>query len=110
MTFEFANTFSNPRKSASVEDYPFGMNRRGTAIFEIESTNRGERVSRTTFGNPKVSTYCKKMVLVDGDDGKLYAIGLTEYNQIIVYPGTLKYPKYHHSSDATYAELLKLFS
>lgn len=110
MTFEHANTFSNPRLSASVEDYPLGSGRRGTANFEIETSKKGQRVSRTTFGKPKTTTYCQKMVLVDGDDGRLYAIGLTEYNQIIVYPGTLQYPKYHHSSDATYGELAKLFS
>lgn len=87
--------FSNPRTEATIENWPSGS-KRVTAEFKVETNNKGSRVVRTTTGKPKMTTYYLKMVLVDGDDGKIYAIAITEYGQAIAYPGTMKFSVYYY--------------
>jgi len=102
--------YSNPRTEVTIEDYPIGRGRRGPAHFIIESNNKGERVARTTTGKPKKVTYCQKMRIVDGDDGKTYVIGKAGYNQVIVYPSNIKYPTYYHNSDPEFKQITELLN
>jgi hypothetical protein len=99
--------FSNPRTEATIENWPSGS-RRVTANFKVETNNKGSRVVRTTTGAPKLTTYYLKMVLVDGDDGKIYAIGNTIYNQAIAYPGTMKFPVYYYEGTPEHAQIFEL--
>lgn len=88
--------YSNPRKQAIVENWPSG-GKRVTATFVVESNKSGsQRVSRQTTGKPKATTYHERMTIVDGDDGKIYAIGIADGQTILVWPGTMKYPVYHY--------------
>lgn len=94
---------SNPRTEAIIEDWPHGRNRRVTATFTVENGgNRGFRVARVTTGKPKKTTYHLRIKIVDGDDGKIYVLGLTEYGQIVLIPGTLKTTEYFHSDGPEY--------
>jgi len=93
---------SNPRTEAVVEDWPSGR-RRVTATFTVEDGGkRGFRVARVTTGKPKKTTYHLRMTIVDGDDGRIYALGLTEFGQIVVWPGTLKCPEYIYDTKPEY--------
>lgn len=68
-------TFSNPRRSATFDDWPLGRDKRGPCAFAVEPhPKRGERVSRTTYGKPKFTTYAERFVIVDGSDGKTYLL------------------------------------
>ena len=92
---------SNPRREAVVEDWPNGR-RRVNAFFSVETVKGKDRVCRTTTGKPKKTTYHVKMRLVDGDDGRIYALGLTELNQMVLWAGTLKTTEYFHEDDEEY--------
>ncbi|MHC4372167.1 MAG: hypothetical protein ACYSW8_31570 [Planctomycetota bacterium] len=99
---------SNPRHGAVVEDWPSGK-RRVTATFDVEQDpKKGDRVARATTGKPKKTTYHKKMRIVDGDDGRVYLLGFTSCAQIVVWPGTMKYPEYFYDGDEGFAEYFKL--
>jgi hypothetical protein len=69
-------TFSNPRQFARIEDWPYGGNKRGPCVFQVEShPKRGQRVSRTTTGKPKYTTYADQgACIVDGSNGKTYIL------------------------------------
>ena len=85
--------FSNPRRSAVIEDWPSGS-RRVTATFEVEKGKAGERVVRTTTGKPHKTTYNRKMVIADGDDGRTYLLAIcADYDFVKVIPGTMKHDK-----------------
>lgn len=102
--------YSNPRMSATIENWPSGS-KRVTATFEIESDKRGERAVRITTGAPKKLTYARKARIVDGDDGRTYIAELTAYNHITIMRGDMKF--YHetiYDRDARYAEALRLFA
>ncbi len=71
-------TFSNPRLRAEFTDWPSGS-KRVSCVFQVHAEGRkGERVSRTTTGKPKFTTYGKKMRIVDGSNGKTYLLQYTE--------------------------------
>ena len=76
-------TVSNPRREDSIEDWPLGSGRRGTATFTHEKNNRGERISRVTPNKhgqpckPKRSTYADIIRLVDGTDGKTHLLSFS---------------------------------
>lgn len=93
---------SNPRREARIEDWPSGRNR-VTAVFAVEANNRGERVTRTTTGKPKATIYYRKVCIVDGDDDRTYVLGKTEFDQIVLIPGTLKTVEYFREDDPEYA-------
>lgn len=72
--------YSNPRQSATFNDWPSGGNRT-TAEFVVEKTSRGERACRRTinprtgkWGAWKKTTYAPITRIVDGDDGRTYII------------------------------------
>jgi len=109
--------YSNPRMSATIENWPMGGTKRGTAVFEIEQhPTRGERAHRTTFlplqppTAPKLLTYARKMRIVDGDDGRMYVAALTEFGHITIHRGDMKF---HEESvferDERYPALRALF-
>lgn len=104
-------TYSNPRMSAVVNDWPHGA-RRVTANFEIEQVpGRGERAVRVTTGEPKKLTYTGKARIVDGDDGRIYiAERSPTYRHVSIMRGDMKYQhEVVHEGDPRYPELLKLF-
>lgn len=100
---------SDPRKEAEVRDWPSGK-RRVTALFRVEvSENWGERVSRITtkldsvpesYGKPRRTAYHKKIRIVNGNDGRIYLLGLTDFRQIVVISGTLNKTEYLHANEA----------
>jgi len=105
-------TYSNPRLEAIIENWPSG-NRRVTATFLVEVSDRGERVSRTTTGAPKKLTYAKKARIVDGSDGRTYLLTLTVYGGITVYQSNMKFEQetvWAEAEPERYNELLKLFA
>lgn len=84
-------TYSNPRMSAVIENWPHGA-KRVTATFSIEKDpKRGERAVRTTTGAPKKLTFACKMRIVDGDDGRTYIAALTDYGHITIWRGDMKF-------------------
>lgn len=103
--------YSNPRMSATVENWPSG-NKRVTARFEIErDAKRGERAVRTTDGAPKKLTFAKMVRIVDGDDGRTYVAEYTTFGHISIMRGDMKYQ--HEAvfpGDPRYSEVLEIFA
>jgi hypothetical protein len=104
-------TYSNPRLSASIPEWPCGRHRT-TAYFVIEQhPTRGERgVRRTahpltgTLSKPKTLTYARLARIVDGSDGRIYILeahkfgqGISvmqsnmQYQEDVVYPDESRY-------------------
>jgi len=100
--------YSNPRTEAVVEDWPHGR-KRVTARFFVETNSRGSRVGRVTTGKPKYTTYHKHMVIVDGDDGRIYPVGVTSSGQVCVWDGTLKTNNYLYNGE-DYQGLLSMMT
>ena len=102
-------TYTNPRMSASIDNWPSGKHR-VMAIFEIERSKRGERAVRTTTGAPKKLTYAAKARIVDGSDGRTYIAELSMYGHISVMRGDMKYEhETVYAGDSRYPAMLKLF-
>lgn len=108
-------TYTNPRLSATIENWPSGSNR-VTAKFTIERdvrgprTNRGERAVRTTTGEPKKLTFARKMRIVDGDDGRTYIAALTDYGHITIHRGDMKFTEESiFETDPRHADVRDLF-
>ena len=81
--------FSNPRREAEFDDWPFGRHR-CRCRFVVETGRAGERVARTTenkartgWNKPKRTTYADRFVIVDGDDSKTYLLSRSERWQSI---------------------------
>jgi hypothetical protein len=103
-------TYSNPRISATIENWPHGS-QRVTAVFTIEVDKRGERAVRVTTGAPKKLTYARQMRIVDGDDGRTYIAERSMYGHVTIMRGDMKFRhETIFSGDARHAELLKLFA
>jgi len=103
-------TYSNPRMSAMIPDWPSGA-KRVTARFEIEQTPKGERAVRITTGDPKKLTYAKMARIVDGDDGRTYIAEYTGYGFISIMRGDMKFEQETiHQNDPRYAQALELFA
>lgn len=102
--------YSNPRKRATIENWPHGS-KRVTAQFVIEvHPNRGERAVRTTTGAPKKLTFAKQMCIVDGNDGRTYIAALTGYGHITIHRGDMKFnEESFFERDPRYAEIRALF-
>jgi hypothetical protein len=105
-------TYSNPRMTATIEDWPGGRNKRVTARFEIEQdAKRGERAVRTTDGAPKKLTFAKLARIVDGSDGRTYIAEYTSYGFIKIMKGDMKFQ--HETifeNNPRYAQALELFA
>lgn len=103
-------TYSNPRMSAVIENWPSGS-KRVTARFEIEQSKKGERAVRMTDGAPKKLTYAKMARIVDGSDGRTYIAEYTEYGFISIMRGDMKFQhETIHQNNPRYAEILELFA
>ena len=103
--------YSNPRMSATIENWPSGRTKRVTARFQIEQTSRGERAVRITDGAPKKLTFAKMARIVDGDDGRTYIAELTAYGFISIMRGDMKFQ--HETvwpTDPRYAEIFEFFA
>jgi hypothetical protein len=108
-------TFSNPRLSATVTDWPSGRHRT-TAMFEVEKhAARGERLVRTTLhpktgrpGNPKKLTYARRVRLVDGSDGRTYILERTSSYIQLRNSNLYSYGDPVFPEDPGYAELAAL--
>ena len=102
--------FTNPRTHAIVPDWPLGGSRRGPAVFTVESNKRGERISRVTTGRPKHSTYGANARIVDGDDGKIYLLFVTEFLQVRAVPGTMTGDTFLYDGDSGYWPALRMLN
>lgn len=103
--------YSNPRMSATIENWPSGRTKRVTARFQIEQTSRGERAVRITDGAPKKLTFSKLARIVDGSDGRTYIAEYTIYGFICIMRGDMKFQhEVIHSTNPRYAEVLELFA
>ena len=85
-------TFSNPRKSAIIENWPKGFREKCTATFTVEcDQKKGERLKREITGKPVYSRWNKSITLVDGSDGKTYFFEHSYSGGISVMQGDMKY-------------------
>jgi len=87
-------TFSNPRRLATIQNWPNGGRHRCTARFEVESHPRlGERVTRrttkkdgATWNKPKHTTYAFRFAIVDGSDGETHLLSASGcFNAITIW-------------------------
>ena len=110
--------YSNPRKEATIENWPFGFKLKTTATFTIEQNKKGEeRAVRTTIdprngrvSAPKKLTFAEKMRIVDGDDGKTYIAYLTTYRFVGIMQSNMQYQEETiHENNDHYAEVMALF-
>lgn len=101
--------YSNPRMSATIEDWPSGS-KRVTAYFWIEVVHLRERGCRQTTGAVKKLTYAQKARIVDGDDGRTYIAELTSYGFVTIMRGDMRYSaETIHKDDPRHAAVLALF-
>lgn len=102
-------TFSSPRLSATIENWPIGS-KRTTARFEVSPrSTRGVRIGRQTrnktdtgWNKPKLTTYAHQACIVDGSDGKTYLLTRSKnFPMIHVQAGTMKHEHCtaHHPSE-----------
>jgi hypothetical protein len=112
-------TYTNPRLRATIDNWPMGGNKRGTAFFSIEvKTGKGERGVRVTKtddspmpGKPKFLTFTRKARIVDGDDGKTYIAELSRYGFISIMQSNMQFEQESIHTDAErYPALLTLFT
>ncbi len=112
-------SYSNPRMSCVIEDWPLGSTKRTKATFTIEQNARGERAVRVTVDpktgrdcTPKKLTYALRMRFVDGSDGRLYIIeDNSNYGHLSVMRGT--FDQQHeviYKDSERHAEVLALFN
>lgn len=104
-------TYSNPRMTAVIENWPSGS-KRVTARFEIEQdSKRGERGVRITDGAAKKLTYAKMARIVDGEDGKTYIAEFTIYGHITIMQGNMKFQQESvFPGQPAYGAMLGLFA
>jgi hypothetical protein len=104
-------TYSNPRMTATIENWPHGS-QRVTAQFHIETDpKRGQRAVRVTTGAPKKLTFARQMRIVDGSDGRTYIAELSMYGHITIMRGDMKYNEETvFERDERYPALLALFT
>lgn len=112
-------TYSNPRMSHVVEDWPFGkFKTRATFTVETHPT-RGQRAVRTTIdprtgreSAPKALTYSPRVRIVDGSDGRTYVASLTASGFINIMRGDMKFQEesiFADSDPERFAQVRALF-
>jgi hypothetical protein len=112
--------YSNPRKSVAIDNWPAG-GRIVTALFSVEQGKGNlERAVRVTskpgtpnvLNAPKKLTYARKVVYVDGSDGRLYILELAaNYNFVTVMRGTFDYNQETiHSDDERHQALIAMLN
>ena len=103
--------YSNPRLSASIDNWPSGSHH-VIARFTVEThPSRGQRVVRVTTGAPKALTYALQMRVVDGTDGRTYIAALSHYTGMItIWRGDMKLnEEVIHENNPRYPMAIKLF-
>lgn len=111
--------YTNPRKFAQFNDWPSG-NKRVRCTFQVEQGSKGQRVRRVTDKpgcpgvecSPKLTTFADKVLLVDGDDGRIYIMQLSnQYGMISVTCSDMKYSHetIPRGDDSRYAQYLAMF-
>ena len=108
MTDRIRIKYSNARRKAEIPDWPHGQ-QRVTARFWIEGKEGRERACRQTTGKVKKLTFARRMMIVDGDDGKTYILAET-YGLFCVMQGNMKYEEetIHSSNAERFAEISEL--
>lgn len=107
--------YTNPRKNVLIEDWPYG-NKRVRCMFEVEENKVKERAVRTTenpktgsWNKPKKLTYARKVLFVDGSDGRTYILSHVGF-AISVMQSNMKYSQeYIASDDERFENLNKMF-
>lgn len=69
--------FGNPRLRAEFDNWPSG-GKRVPCVFQVHHDKRGYRISKTTTGKPKYTTYSGQCAIVDGSDGKIYLLQVAQ--------------------------------
>src|SRR3990167_11435413 len=90
---------SNPRSMAVIENWPYGYLQRCKAEFVVEThPTRGQRVKRRTenktktgWNTPKHTSYARRFVICDGNDGMTYLIGDVINDAIGIWQGDMKH-------------------
>jgi hypothetical protein len=89
--------YSNPRTEAIIEDWPYGQHRTMARFFVETHPTRGQRVGRITINPktgrptaPKFLAYAEKVVIVDGDDSKIYIV-MDRGHHFFVSHGNMQY-------------------
>ncbi len=108
--------YSNPQRCAVIKDWPSGMEQ-VTAIFSVETSKKGERVSRITQSvsgresKPKLTTYAKKAMIVTGDDERIYIAQLIFDNCVRIAQSNMKFDQETiWAKDSRFAAILALFA
>jgi len=108
--------YSNPRKEVVVNDWPYSRALRTKCTFTVEKGKGKERAVRVTV-NPKTGrenppkrlTYARKVLFVDGDNGRTYVLNLTG-NAISVMQGNMRFSEeYIGPDDSRFETLLAMF-
>ena len=83
-------TFSNPRDSLTVPEWPVA-NERAKAIFVTQPVTNGlYKVTRHLNGHTRSSPSGRPIKIVDGSDGLTYIIGAKYSGKRFYVPGTMK--------------------
>ena len=106
--------FSNPRREAMIDDWPIGR-QRCRCWFQVERTNRGERVARRTenktrtgWNQPKRTTYGDRCAIVDGDDGRTWLLSYRN-GAVCVWISDMQHTLCHvYADDPLFAGLMAL--
>lgn len=109
--------YSNPRKYAEFNDWP-SANYRVRCTFAVERGSKGERVRRVTDKPncpgvecaPKLTTFAYKVILVDGEDERIYIMNYSHCGMISVISSDMKHSvETFHCGNEQFNECLKLF-
>ncbi|MBW1853218.1 MAG: hypothetical protein JRJ00_00805 [Deltaproteobacteria bacterium] len=107
--------YSNPRKSVTIEDWPYGS-KRTRCKFLVEKSKGKERAVRITTNpkngrdnKPKKLTYARKVLFVDGDDGRTYVMNQVGH-AINIMQSNMKYTEeYISTEDTRFGQLNLMF-
>jgi len=107
--------YSNPRTEVHIDDWPYG-NERVDCKFYIEKGKGKERAVRETMNpktgrmnKPKKLTYARKVLFVDGSDGRTYIMQAVGFGYSVMQ-GNMKYGQETISTDdCRYENIAKMF-
>lgn len=105
--------YTNPRKEVIIHDWPYGRGLKTRCHFYIEEAKGKQRACRVTqkpntgINNaPKKLTYARKVLFVNGSDGKTYIMQSVGW-AIIIMQSNMKYDEERISKDDPRFELLE---
>ena len=111
--------YTNPRKSITIEDWPYGS-KRVKCCFSVEqvktATGFKERAVRITVNpktgaanKPKKLTYAHKVLFVDGSDGKTYIMQDVGWAINVMQSNMKLQQEYINRDDTRYLGLYNMF-